>query len=208
MRRILLLVLFAWSLSAKAAIDLTPTTSEYIAEGLTFRQFSLKDGERRIIFEPPQHWAYRGTSAMMQFTPADIPRADAVIQVADAKAPGRLDDNAITSLREKFMAALPAGCQGAQIISEEFNPVQFEGASSYGITGKYHAVGEIFVRSVVFVNLPVTQLTFRLTARQADFDKLNKPFRGSVLSWHWVDASPTATALQKAPPQTAVSRQE
>lgn len=187
MRTLLLLVLLTWSLSAKAAIDLTPTTSEYVAEGLTFRQFSLKDGDRRIVFEPPQHWAYHGTSTTMQFAPPNVPRAEAVIQVADVKAPARLDDNVIAALREKFTAALPPGCQGAQIINEEFNPVQVERASSYGITGKYQVLGETFVRSTVFVNLPTTELTFRLSARQADFDKLNKQFRESILSWHWVD---------------------
>jgi hypothetical protein len=192
MKRLLLLVLLTSSVCAKAGIDLTATPSEYVAEGLTFRQLSLKDGDRRIIFEPPPQWTFRGTSTTMQFTPPNTSRADAFIQVADAKAPERLDDNVISALREKFMATLPVGCQHAQIVNEEFNPVQFEGASSYAITGKYQAIGETFLRSTVFVNLPASQLTFRLTARQPDFEKLNKPFRGSILSWHWVGPSPRA----------------
>lgn len=206
MRRLLLLSLFAFSNTATAAIDLTPTKSEYVAEGLTFHQLSFKDGTRRIIFEPPQQWSYRGTANTLQLVPSNISRADAVIQVVEAKTSDKLDEKALAAFREQFLASLPPGSQGGEITREEFNPVQLERASSYAITGQYKAIGEVFVRGVVFVNLPEAQLTFRLTARKADFEKLDRAFRGSILSWHWVDPEPAATVAQKDAPSTEATR--
>ncbi len=197
MRRLLLLSSLAFSVSAAAAIDLTPTASEYVAEGLKFHELSFKDGKRRVVFEPPQQWSYRGTANMLQLTPSNVARADAVIQVADVRAADKLDEKALAAFREQFLAALPPGSQGGEITREEFNPVQVERASSYVITGQYKAIGELFVRSVVFVNLPETQLTFRLTARKADFDKLERAFRGSILSWHWIDPEAGPALAQK-----------
>lgn len=205
MRRLLLLSLLAFSYTAPAAIDLTPTKSEYVAEGLTFHRLSFKDGTRRIIFEPPQQWSYRGTGVALQLTPSNVARADAVIQSVDVKASEKLDEKALAGFREQFLAGLPAGSQGGEIIKEEFNPVQVERASTYAITGQYKTIGEVFVRSVVFVNLPETRLTFRLTARKADFDQLDRAFRGSILSWHWIDPE-TGTKLAQKDATSATTR--
>src|SRR6478672_9896983 len=106
MRRLLLLSLVAFSTMATAAIDLTPTKSEYVAEGLTFHQLSFKDGKRRIIFEPPQQWSYRGAGTTLQLVPSNNDRADAVIQVVDVKPADKLDEKALAALREQFLAGL------------------------------------------------------------------------------------------------------
>ncbi|PYJ87615.1 MAG: hypothetical protein DME70_06215 [Verrucomicrobia bacterium] len=77
---------------------------------------------------------------------------------------------------------------------------------TYEVTASYQIYGEAYVRSVLFANLAETQLRFKLSALKKDFDVLHRQFRASLISWQWVD--PSTTALQKAPSQTAVSRQE
>jgi hypothetical protein len=197
MRRLFLLGFLAFSITATAAIDFTPTVSEYTAEGLKFHQLSFKDGTRRIIFEPPQQWTCHGTTSMLRLAPSNTARAEAIVQAVEAKASDKLDDKALAACREQFLAGLPTGSQGGEITKEEFNPVQLERASSYAITGQYKAIGEVFICSVVFVNLPESQLTFRLTARKADFATLDQAFRRSILSWHWVGPNPPTTVVQK-----------
>src|ERR1700719_1753152 len=164
----LLLVLFA-ATSAKA-LDLTPIVSEYVAEGITFRQLTFKDGKRQVVYEPPQRWTCRGSVSSLQLTPAKTDRADAVIQAVELNAPQTLDNKAIDALREQFLKSVPPGSQSVTLVSEEQNPVSLENGASYAVTVAYQALGETFLRSVVFVNLPETQLTFRLTARKADFE--------------------------------------
>ncbi len=187
----LLLVLLA-AMSANA-LDLTPVVSEYVAEGITFRQLTFKDGKRQVVYEPPRQWTCRGSVSSLQLTPTKTDRADAVIQAVELKAPQKLDNKAIDALREQFLKSLPPGSQGVILLSEEQNPVSLENGASYAVTVAYQALGETFLRSVVFVNLPETQLSFRLTARKADFETIQKQFRSSILSWHWVDQNSAAT---------------
>jgi hypothetical protein len=200
----LLLALF--TVTSANAIDLTPSVSEYTAEGITFRQLTFKDGKRQVVYEPPRLWACRGSGSSLQLTPPKVERADAMIQAVEVKAPRNLDDKAIAELKEQFVRTLPPGVQAASIVSEEQNPVSLENGSSYAIAASYQALGETFVRSVVFVNLPETQLTFRLTARKADFETVQKQFRSSILSWHWVDR-PSAATLAQDQPQAETARQ-
>jgi hypothetical protein len=199
----LLLLLFA--ATSANALDLTPAVSEYVAEGITFRQLTFKDGKRQLIYEPPRQWSCRGSGNSLQLTPAKTDRADAVIQAVELKGPQQLDNKAIEALREQFLKSVPPGSQSVTLVAEEQNPVSLENGASYAVTVAYQALGETFLRSVVFVNLPETQLTFRLTARKADFETIQKQFRSSILSWHWVDR-PSAATLAQDQPQAETAR--
>jgi len=201
------LLLIAKASLAAMDLDLTPTMSEYVAEGITFRQLTFKDGKRNVVYEPPRQWTCRGSGNSLQLTPAKTDRADAVIQAVDLKAPHALDNNAIDALREQFLKSLPPGSQGVVLVSEEQNPVSLENGASYAVTVAYQALGETFMRSTVFVNLPETQLSFRLTTRKADFETMQKQFRSSILSWHWIEPAKTTTVAQTKEPERAPAPQ-
>jgi hypothetical protein len=188
------------------ALDLTPVVSEYVAEGITFRQLTFRDGKRQAAYEPPRQWTCRGSVSGLQLTPAKTDRADAVIEAVELKAPQKLDDKATGALREQVLKSLPPASQGVTLVSEEQNPVSLENGASYAVTVAYKALGETFLRSVVFVNLPEMQLSFRLTARKADFETIQKQFRSSIFSWHWVDRS-AAARLAQDKPQAETARQ-
>lgn len=183
------LIALAGTSTATAQIDLTPTANEYTAEGITFRQLSFKDGKRKVVYEPPRQWSYRGGGASLQLTPPNANRADAVIQVTELSKPQDLDEKSIATLREEFIRSLPPGSNGITMTSEECNPVSLENGTSYSFTVRYQVIGEKFSRTVVFVNLPKMQLTFKLTGRETDFERMQKQFRSSILSWHWVETS-------------------
>jgi len=184
-------------MSANAAIDLTPTVSEYTAEGIRFRQLSFKDGKQRVIYEPPRQWTVRGGGSDLRLVPPTAERADASIQVTELPRPQPFDEKLFAALKEQCLRSVPPGAQNAVIVSEEQNPVRLERGDCYAVTVSYQSIGETFFRSVLFANIPDAQLTFRLTARKADFESLQRAFRSSILSWHWVELGPAASVAQK-----------
>jgi hypothetical protein len=197
----------AGPIHSAVALDLAPTVSEYTAEGITFRQLNFQDGERKAVYEPPRLWSCRGSASSVQLTPPKVDRADAIIQVVEAKAAPKLDEKAIGALKEQSLRSLPPGSQAVTVLNEEQNPVSLENSASYAVTLSYQALGETFVRSIVFISLPETQLSFRITARKADFDAVQRPFRSSIFSWHWVDASLAKSLAQTNRPPAETSRQ-
>ena len=197
MRKLLLLSVVAFSIRATAAVDLTPTPSEYTAEGMTFRQLSFKDGKRRVVYELPRQWSYRGDGTSLQLVPQNSVRAEASIQVADIPKPQAFDEKLFAALREQSLRAAPPAAQNVTLLNEEFNPVRLERGDTYCVTTSYQALGETFLRSTLYVILSDAQLTFRLTARKPDFEQLERTFRTSILSWHWVEPDPAATVLKK-----------
>jgi hypothetical protein len=197
MKRLLLVILVAFAVSARAGIDLTPTPSEYTAEGITFKQLSFKDGKWRVSYEPPRLWSYRGDGTSLQLSPPNSARADASIQVADLVKPQAFDEKLFSVLKEQSFRAVPPGAQNITLLNEELNPVRLERGDVYAVTISYQALGETFLRSAIYVNLPDTQLTFRLTARKADFEPLQRAFRSSILSWHWVENDSVTKVARK-----------
>jgi hypothetical protein len=195
MNRLLLIMLVAFAISARGGIDLTPSVSEYTAEGTTFRQLSFKDGKRRVVYELPRQWNYQGGKTSLQLTPPGSVRADASIQVVEIAKPQAFDETLFAALRGQSLRATPPGTQNPTVVSEELNPVRLEQGDVYGVTISYQALGDTFLRSTLYVNLPDAQITFRLTARKADFERLQRAFRSSILSWHWTEP-PAATTAQ------------
>jgi hypothetical protein len=197
-------MLAACAISARGAIDLTPSVSEYTAEGMTFRQLWFKDGKRRVVYELPSQWSYRGAGgSSLQLAPQNSARADASIQVADLPKPQAFDEKLFAVLKEQSIRAAPPGVQDVTLLSEEINPIRLDRGDAYCVTITYRALGETFLRSTLYVILSDAQLTFRLTARKADFEPLQRAFRSSILSWHWVDPPALKTAMQNQP-QTSV----
>jgi hypothetical protein len=198
MNRLLLIMLVAFAASARGGLDLTPSSKQYTAEGITFQQLFFKDGKRRVIYELPRQWSYRGEGTSLQLSPPNSARADASIQAADAPKPQPFDEKLFAALREQSLHAAPPGAQNVSVLNEELNPVRLDRGEAYAVTISYAALGETFVRSTLYVILPDAQLTFRLTARKADFEPLNRVFRSSILSWHWVEDGDVVAACSPA----------
>jgi hypothetical protein len=190
-------MLVAFAVSARGRIDLTPSASEYTAEGITFKQLSFRDGKRRIMYELPRQWGYRSDGTSLQLMPPKSGRADASIQVADLSKSQPFDEKLFAALREQSVQAAPPGALNVTLLTEEVNPVRLERGDAYAVTISYQTLGETFVRSTLYVNLSDAQLTFRLTARKAEFETFQRAFRSSILSWHWVENDPGPANAQK-----------
>ena len=84
-----------------------------------------------------------------------------------------------------------------KVLSEEQNTIPLKAGANYEITASYQALGETYIRRALYINLPDTQLIFRLSARKNEFEGLYRIFRGSILSWQWEDRPAETVAASK-----------
>jgi hypothetical protein len=185
-------------ISVRAGVDLTPSVTEYVAEGMKFQQLAFKDDKRRVEYEPPRGWNFDGSPNQLHLKPTGKNFAEASITAAPLAQPQPLDDSTVKVLAQQVIAALPAGSQFAKVEEEIANAVLLAGNASYEVTVSYQTMGEKFFRSELYVNLRDTQLVFRLTARKDDFQALHREFKGSIFSWHWVGSDPEQPEIAKA----------
>ncbi len=181
---------------AKAEIDFTPAVSEYIAEGTKFQQLTFVHGKQKIEYELPLGWSFESSPTQLRLKPPKKMLAEAVINATPLIKPQPLDQSAAEALKQQLIASLPPGSQFVTIERELQNVVALGYNSGVDVTVSYQMMGEKFLRSALFVNLPDTQLTFRFTARKGDFEPLQRDFRMSIGSWHWLgsDTPTQATA--------------
>jgi hypothetical protein len=186
---------------------LPPALTQYTSEGIVFRQLVFQDGPRRITYELPSQWNYRSTEDSVKLVPPGNSNADIAIQTRPLPAPRPLDDKGVAAAREHFLQSLPPAIQALEVLGEELNTVPLRAGANFEMTASYQLLGQTFTRRALYVHLPETQLIFRLAARKNEFESLWRTFRTSILSWQWVEASPTTVAKNAAMQTAAVPRQ-
>jgi hypothetical protein len=187
--------------TAQARLDLTPTPTEYVAEGITFQRLIFRHADKTSVsYEPPRGWSGRGEGDRFQMIPAGATNAEASIRAQPLAAPQPVDEKSAVLLKEQFLKNLPSGSQTISVLKEEQNPVVLENKPSYAVTASYQVMGQTFIRSELFINLHDTQLSFRFSATKTEFEKFHQVFRGSILSWHWLE--PPAKTPSAAPSQS------
>jgi len=184
---------------ASAGIDLTPAVGEYVAEGVKFQQLTFQYNKQRIEYEPPRAWISDGSSTVLHLKPPQKSFAEGVIEAEPLSKPQILDENVQKTLEQKLIANLPAGSQLVKVEQELESPLLLNGNRTFEVVVSYQLMGEKFIRSALFANLPDVQLTFRFTARKSDFDALHREFRASILSWHLLQATEPQVAVAQGP---------
>jgi hypothetical protein len=186
--RILLSAVLASSVALPCVggpIDFTPTSSQRVLENVVFPQLIFHQDGHAISYEKPQNWTFTASAAQLKLTPPNISQAQATIDQVALPAPQKFDEVTAAALRQVVLGAIPGEAQNAKVVNEEQNPVPINQQPSYAITANYSYFGQDYEVSVLFANLGETQLRARLVARKADFDALQRAFRGSLFSLHW-----------------------
>jgi hypothetical protein len=196
MRRavIVLFCLVAVAVSSPAALDLTPVLKESTSEGITVKQLVFNDGPRQVTYDLPSQWTYRAAGDSIKLAPPNASDADVGISTIPLAGTQAFDDQGMAAAREHFMQGIPATVRSPKIVAEQLNAVPVKGGN-FEITASYQALGKTFTRRALYINLPDTQLIFRLTAREDEFENLWRTLRRSILSWQWVEGTPAATAV-------------
>ena len=195
-RSTIALFLLLLAATSNGGIDLTPSPTEYVANGMKFQQLIFQDDKRRIEYEPPRDWSFEGGANQLRLKPKKN-FAEAFITATPLTKPQAFDENTIKALEQQFIAGLPVGSQFAKVEDEVASPVLLDGNASFEVTVSYQLTGEKFVRSAIFANVRDTQLVFRLNARKDDFQSLHREFKTSIFSWHWIEPAQASPGVAK-----------
>jgi hypothetical protein len=183
--RVTLLLLLTALSRLFASIDFTPGHGERVLEGIKFQELYFHENGRKISYEQPRGWSYTGDSSRIRFIPPDVQQAFGEMAQVPLSAPQNFDESTIKVLQERALQAVPAESQNVVLVSAEKNPLMINQHETFEVTVAYQLYGEQYHRSVLFMNLSDTQLTFAFVARKPDFDKLHQAFRGSLCSLQW-----------------------
>src|SRR5437763_6839441 len=141
------LVIASAAFSAKAGIDLTAALSEYVAEGAKFQQLTFVDGKQKIQYELPLGCSFETSSTELRLKPPRKMFAEAVINATPLAKPQPLDQNAVETLKQRFIASLPPASQFVKIERELQNVVALGHNEGVDVTVSYQLLGEKFLRS-------------------------------------------------------------
>ncbi len=171
--------------SARAGIDFTPTGGDRVLEGIVFHQIVFHQDGRPITYDQPRGWTFTGNASGLKLSPPNVSQAQATIEQSPLTAPQVFDDATTTQLRGQVLASVPNGAQNVALVSDEKNPLPINQHETYAVTISYSFYGEDYKLSVLFANLPDTQLRFRTVARKADFAEVQRAFRASLFTLSW-----------------------
>jgi hypothetical protein len=182
LRRALLVICFSAG-PACAALELTPTIDEFTLDGVTIQQLAFRDGEKKVTYQPPRQWDYRGSPDRLVLHPPGKTQAEAVIMRLTIPQPTGFAPDGAKKLVDEMTAALPSGSSNVTVAAQEKNPVSINRKETFLVTIKYQFGGEKYARSVLFVNREGEQLRFQLTCREADYEQINRAFFASHFTW-------------------------
>jgi hypothetical protein len=172
--------------TARGAIDFTPATGERTLEGIRFPELYFHENGRKISYEQPRGWTYTGDATSIKFIPSDVRGAFADITQAPLQKPQNFDDDAMKSLQAKALTLLSPDAGDIVVVSAEKNPLMINAHETFEVILAFQLYGEHYRQSVLFLNLPDTQLSFRVLSRKVDFERLHRDFRGSLCSLQWL----------------------
>ena len=171
--------------SAMAGIDFTPTSGERVLEGVVFKQIIFHQEGHEIAYEPPRGWTHIGDAAQLKWNPPNVSQAQATMEQSPLAGPQVLDEPTLKQLQQTTLASVPAGAQKVALVSEEKSPLRINQQESYEAIVGYNFFGQDYQLSVLYANLPDTQVRFRTVARKADFEKVHREFRASLFTLSW-----------------------
>ncbi|MFN2541874.1 MAG: hypothetical protein ABR514_06880 [Chthoniobacterales bacterium] len=173
-------------LSARSGIDFTASMGERTLAGIKFSELHFHENDRKISYEQPRGWSYSGDATHIKFVPPDVRQAVGEFSQAPLSKPQNFDEETMKLLQAAVLAAMPPDSQDVAVVSAEKNPLMINQHETFEVIVTYQLFSERFQQSVLFMNLPDTQLTFRFVSRKSDFEKLHRAFRGSLCSLQWL----------------------
>ena len=173
-------VLFA--ASARAELQLSPRISEYVLDGVKFKQLAFADGSKTVTYQSPRGWDYSGSSMQLTLRPPKA-QADASITRIPLSQPGNFDEESLKKLVSDAVAQVVKGSENVTVVSQEKNPLMIQRKETFLITLSYTFYGEKYCRSILLLNRGNEQLRSQLTCREGDFIDLQRAFLASQYSW-------------------------
>src|SRR5436190_55358 len=122
MRLTTVIFVLCFALRASAQIDLTPTSSERLLEGIKFPQIFFREGVRKISYESPRGWTDSSEGASkIRFSSSKYVQAESSIEVVKLKEPIAIPADA-AKLRELVLTLAPKDAEKVKLLEELANP--------------------------------------------------------------------------------------
>ena len=167
------------------AIDFTPRFTNTIDDGFPSRRLYFTDGTRRIYYRPPNTWAPSGDDLAVAFRPKDSKTALIKFENGPAGAAGiAFDERGLEMFRKVAATLMPPGATDVTQTWEVVNPIILQGWTSFEVGFDYVHSGQLFCRSVVFINLDAKrQIRVIVDTVPADFQLLYKTAYRTLATW-------------------------
>jgi hypothetical protein len=184
MKRLCFAVLILTPVTVASAIDFTPRYAESVQDGFPVKRLYFSDQAQRIYLSIPNNWRATGDGQRGTFTPGNLTQASIVLENSPITARVPFDEKGLEMYRKAASDLLPPGANEVQIDFERTNEIPINGWTSFEMGFSYRAYGQLFSKTVLFVNLDKeNQLRFRVEARRESFEKFYSQARAALGSW-------------------------
>ncbi|HEY2801481.1 MAG TPA: hypothetical protein VGI85_12855 [Chthoniobacterales bacterium] len=170
--------------SAHGELNLSPRLESHVLDGVKMSQLVFDTGaSNKASYEPPSGWNYSGGQDSLSLRPKNLTQAEVRITKLPAASPVLFDDAGRKALTQGVTESLPKGSEQMKVEVEKLNPLQIDGKSTYLVEVSYVFYGERFACYNLLLDRKPQPLSFRLTCRQSDYQKLRDTFEKSLYSW-------------------------
>ncbi|PZR79099.1 MAG: hypothetical protein DLM52_01755 [Chthoniobacterales bacterium] len=169
---------------ARADLQLTPRKSEYELEGIKLDRLAFPGTSGKDpTYQQPPGWTYSGSASKLSLYPPGNSQAEARISLVALSERADFGEEGLKKLIAAAMACAPKDGTAVAVISTDRNPIKISGKETFRVLLRYNLFGQVFKRSVIFLNRERDQIRFEFAARDSDFDTLEQAFRSSLCTW-------------------------
>lgn len=169
---------------AMAELDFSPRADTYELDGISMPQLSFHTGSNKdATYGPPPNWKCTGGRDYLDLQPDRATQAKARISKWPAEPALSFDPEGLAQLKQRILASLPEGSTEVELLSEEQNPLQIDGRQTYLVELNYTYYGERYVCYCLVLDRKPEPISFRLSCRESDYEKLRSDFHRSLFSW-------------------------
>jgi len=170
------------SATAVAEVDFTPRESFYLAEATRVPNIAFRNGSADVTYSPPGGWILSGGGRKVTLTPPNTVQAEASMRTESMKDPMPATDENIKAYGERAVALMPREATKVALVEVGPAPLKVCLHPLIQATLTYVLFGQQFTTTIYFLPYQKEQITFQLTARNADFQALARDFRASLFS--------------------------
>jgi hypothetical protein len=188
-------VVSGWSAES---ISLVPRVRYRELARIQFQQLEFEGKRHTITYEPPAGWYVSpASSRVLKLYPGAASDAEASIESAEFGATAGFD------IDTALFRQVPEKSEAVELVNSEAEPIQICGRATRAVSGVFTFFGRRFRLEALFLELSGVTFTFKFTALEAEFARLNPRFRSSLYTWQAKivpgDASGTVVFRSRGP---------
>ncbi len=178
------------------AFDFTLSTLKVEEDGFTHDQsYFSRDPRTNIGIRVPPLWLATGTPAALTLTLPAVTGSTLRLEPSAQTPATAFDDKGLDTYRKAVLAEIPPGAINIRLSGEKTNPLPIFHWTDHEFTMEYSLYGQLYTRSVLFVNLDARQqIRLSSIAPKTAFDQVHEA--GFSLLQSWQDMPVTAATAK------------